>query len=42
MGRTSIADSLRRLSVGEAMIQINSPKPLTPIRCRVGAIGVAH
>jgi len=42
MGGTSIADSLRRLSVGEAMIQINSPKPLTPIRCKVGAIGVAH
>ncbi len=35
MGGASTADSLRRLPVGEAMIQINSPKPLNPIRCRV-------
>jgi uncharacterized protein len=35
MGRPTISDSLRRLAVGEAMLQINSPKPLNPIRCRI-------
>ncbi len=35
MGGTSVKDSLRRLSVGEAMVQINAPRPLNPVRCRV-------
>ena len=35
IGSDSIGDSLRRLPVGEAMVQVNSPKPLNPVRCRV-------
>jgi hypothetical protein len=35
MGGSSVSDSLRRLPVGTAMVQINSPTPLNPIRCKV-------
>ncbi|MDA4123194.1 MAG: hypothetical protein OK456_08460 [Thaumarchaeota archaeon] len=35
IGSDSIGESLRRLPVGEAMVQVNSPKPLNPVRCRV-------
>ena len=40
MGGASVKDSLRRLTVGEAMVQINSPRPLSPIRCKVSQISL--
>ena len=34
----SIGDSLRRLAVGEAMVQVNTPRPQNAVRCRVSTI----
>jgi DNA helicase HerA-like ATPase len=36
MGGQQLRDTLRRLPVGEALVQINAPVPLNAIRCRVG------
>jgi DNA helicase HerA-like ATPase len=36
VGGKQFSDSLRRLPVGEALVQINAPVPKNVIRCRVG------
>lgn len=36
VGGKPLAEALRRLSVGEALVQINSPVPRSAVRCRVG------
>ena len=34
LSRASTADSLRKLAVGEAMVQVDHPRPLSPVRCK--------
>jgi hypothetical protein len=35
MSKASTADSLRKLAVGEAMVKVNHPRPLSLVRCKV-------